>query len=71
MQDVVARMVPIRPEAEAMEAMGYLQEDFGEIDSIGPKRVAAFLGRDGDEGFQADVRGLVLDFVDACQKQPT
>ncbi len=71
MQDVVARMVPIRPEAEAMEAMGYLQEDFGEIDSIGPKRVAAFLGRDGDEGFQADVRGLVLDFVDACRKQPT
>ncbi len=71
MQDVVAKMSPIRAEAEALEAMGYLQEDFREIDSIGPMRVAAFLGRDGDEAFQADVRGLVLDFVDACRKQPT
>ena len=71
MQDVVLRMAGIRAEAETQEAIAYLSEDFGEIDSIGPMRVAAFLGRDGDEGFQADVRGLVLDFVEACRKHPT
>jgi hypothetical protein len=71
MQDVVHRMAGIRAEAEAQEAMAYLSEDFREIDSIGPMRIAAFLGRNGDDEFQADVRGLVLDFVEACRKYPT
>jgi hypothetical protein len=71
MQDVVAKMALIREQPEAVEGMSYLGEDFREIDSIGPMRVAAFLGRDGDEGFRADVRGLVLDFVRACRIQST
>ena len=61
----------IAMEPEAVKAMGYLREDFHEIDSIGPARTAEFLARDGDEDFQADVRGIVLDFVAACEKGST
>ncbi len=63
--DVVARAAAIRGEPETAEAIGYLRDEFKEIDSIGPMRAAAFLGRDDDEEFRADVRGVVLDFVRA------
>jgi len=66
--DVVARAARIRGEPETAEAIGYLRDDFKEIDSIGPMRTAAFLGRDGDEDFRADVRGIVLDFIRAYEK---
>ncbi len=66
--DVVARLTSIREEPELAEAVGYLCDDFKEINSIGPVRTAAFLGRDDtDEDFRADVRGVVLDFVKAFE----
>lgn len=67
-EDVVARLISIREEPELAEAVGYLCDDFKEINSIGPMRTAAFLGRDDtDEDFRADVRGVVLDFVQAFE----
>jgi len=68
-EDIVTRAAAIRGEPEAAEAIAYLRDEFGEIDSIGPMRTAAFLGRDGDDEFRADVRGVVLDFLRAYEKQ--
>ena len=65
--DVVARAAAIRGEPETAEAIGYLRDEFREIDSIGPMRTAAFLGRDDEEEFRADVRGVVLDFIRAYE----
>jgi hypothetical protein len=41
-----------------------LKEDFAAIDSVGPRRVAEFLLGAPDDALQADVRGLVLDFLE-------
>jgi hypothetical protein len=68
LHDVVEKMSPMLQEPEVGEALAYLRDDFSEIDSLGPKRVAAFLGKSNDAEFLADVRGLVLAFAEACAK---
>lgn len=57
--DVAERLRPLMSDPEAQRAVSYLREDFAAIDSVGPMRAAAFLGREGDDGFKADVVGLV------------
>jgi hypothetical protein len=59
-EDVGRRVRPLLDDRTAREAIGYLREDFARIDSLGPVRAAAFLGRSDDDGFKADVAGLVL-----------
>jgi len=56
---VARRFRPLLDDATAVEARSYLEEDFLALDSIGPSRAAAFLGRSDDEAFRADVAGLV------------
>jgi hypothetical protein len=56
---VAERLKPLLDDSVAREAVGYLREDFAALDSIGPSRVAAFLGRSDDDAFKADVAGLV------------
>jgi hypothetical protein len=46
-------------DAAARDAVGCLEGDFSAVDSVGPSRAAAFLGRSDDEGFRADVAGLI------------
>jgi hypothetical protein len=58
-EDVAARVSPLMDDASARHAVGHLQEDFASIDSVGPTRAAIFLGRSDDDGFKADVAGLV------------
>ena len=58
--EAVARCLkPLLEDGVAGEATRYLREDFANMDSIGPARAAAFLGRLDDEGLRADVAGLV------------
>lgn len=66
-EDVVARLSPLLDHKHAEEALAVLEADFAEIDSIGPRRVADFLHGTINEELQADVRGLVLDFVKRCK----
>jgi hypothetical protein len=56
---VAGRLKPLMEDRVAVEAIGYLREDFATLDSLGPSRAAAFLGLSDDEGFKADVAGLV------------
>jgi predicted nucleotidyltransferase len=54
------------PEAE--QALAALESDFATIDSVGPRRTAEFLHGSANDELQADVRGLVAQFVAACRK---
>ena len=65
--NVVERISPLLDDSVALEALGFLAEDFGEISSIGPSRAAAFLGRSDDDGFKADVAGDVREFLQKCE----
>ncbi len=62
--DIVRRLEPHAEDPSAREALAVLKEDFAEIDSLGPRRVAEFLLGAPDDALQADVRGLVLDFLE-------
>lgn len=59
-EDVAERLRLLLGDADAQRAIGYLREDFAAIDSVGPKRAAAFLSREDDDGFKADAVGLVV-----------
>lgn len=62
--DIVRRLKPHANDPVAREALTMLREDFAEIDSVGPRRVAEFLLGTSDDDLQADARGLVLDFFE-------
>ena len=57
--EINARLKPLLDDVVAQEAVGYLRQDFAQMDSIGPSRAAAFLGRQDDDAFRADVADLV------------
>jgi hypothetical protein len=59
MEDIMVRLEPLLDDLDAQRAVGYLREDFAEMDSLGPVRAALFLGRGDDTGFKVDVVGLV------------
>ncbi len=62
------RLAPYAEDPCVREALAVLSDDFAEIHGVGPRRVAKFLLGGPDENLQADVRGLVLDFLDLCSK---
>ncbi|MBK9117994.1 MAG: hypothetical protein IPM18_00075 [Phycisphaerales bacterium] len=53
--------------ADVNEALAVLRRDFRLVDSIGPVRVAEFLGAP-DPDLQADVAGLVRELLDIVSK---
>jgi predicted nucleotidyltransferase len=55
-------------DSDAVGALRCLGEDFAEHDSLGPRRAAEFLRGRRDDELQADVRGVVLDFIEACEQ---
>jgi hypothetical protein len=67
-QAVAQRLLPLRQDEVAQLALGHLREDFSEIDSVGPKRVADFAHGRPDDDLQADARGLVLDLFEALDR---
>ena len=56
---------PLRNDPHTEQALQYLDEDFKQIDSIGPKRVAEFLFGQSDETIQADALGDVRQLLRA------
>ena len=64
---VADHLRPLCDDPAAHVALGHLKEDFSEIDSVGPKRVADFLHGRPDDDLQADARGLVLDLLEALR----
>jgi hypothetical protein len=67
--DVVRRLARHVEDPSVREALVVLKEDFAQIDSVGPRRIAEFLVGDPDDALQADARGLVLDFLKMCEAQ--
>lgn len=65
---VARHVVPLKDDPDVERALSILREDFWEDNRVGPRRVAAFLGREGtDIEIQTDVVGLVRSFVEACE----
>jgi hypothetical protein len=60
---------PLREDSSTKKALHYLDEDFQQIDSIGPKRVAEFLFGQSDETIQADTLGYVRQLLQAVQQK--
>jgi hypothetical protein len=61
---IAARLKPLLGEPEAREAIGYLDEDFATIDSIGPIRAAEFIHDARNEDAEADAWGAARDLLD-------
>jgi hypothetical protein len=57
---------PLLDDSAARDALGILEADFTTPDSVGAMRVAAFLARQGDATFLADVAGFAREFVRLC-----
>jgi hypothetical protein len=53
-------------DSAARDALGILGADFTTADSVGAMRVAAFMARQGDATFLADVAGFLREFVRLC-----
>ena len=65
--DVASPVKSLLHDPLAKKAMGILEEDFREHDSIGPRRVAEFLTRGPDDEIQADVVGFVSQLLERCR----
>jgi len=60
---------PLLDDPAARDALGILEADFTTPDSVGAMRVAAFLARQGDATFLADVAGFVRELVRSCSRE--
>jgi hypothetical protein len=50
-------------EPDAKQAIEILRRDFGEVESVGPRRVAEFITGGADDDLQADVVGFVGELL--------
>jgi hypothetical protein len=64
--DVVTELRPLLADASAITAMSYLQSDFQDSDSVGPRRVAEFLYGRADAETQADAVGFARQLLHEC-----
>jgi hypothetical protein len=67
--DVVTRLQPLLSSLPVQQALAILERDFGTIDSLGPIRVAEFLGDRTDVAIRADAAGAVRSLLSLCQKR--
>lgn len=65
--DVAAQLRPLLPDASAKKALAYLQEDFKDSETIGPRRVAEFLFGRPEVDTQADALGFVRQLLTECK----
>lgn len=63
-QDIASRIQGLLAEPSAQAALKILQRDFESVEHVGPRRAAAFLERDGDEAYCADVWAQMQDLLD-------
>ena len=64
--DIASRLQPLLCDPSAEEAVRFLREDFGDHDSLGPRRVAEFILNRPDDEIQADVVGFVRELLSRC-----
>jgi|ERR1043166_4273669 hypothetical protein len=65
--DVAAQLRPLLADASAKKALAYLQEDFKDSETIGPRRVAEFLFGRPEVDTQADALGFVRQLLTECK----
>jgi len=66
--DVFQRMQPLLSNPSTQKALAILERDFTTVDSLGPRRVAEFLGQQHDETIRADAAGAARSFLALCRK---
>lgn len=64
---VAQSFLPLCDDSVARNALAIIEADFTTPDSVGAMRVAAFLAREGDATFLADVAGFAREFVRFCR----
>lgn len=69
--DVFERLRPLLQSIAAGQALAILKRDFKGINSVGPKRLAEFLGDPGNEELRADALGSVRALLGLCRKTST
>lgn len=67
-EDVFARLQPILNARSTQQALTILERDFAQVDSVGPLRVAEFLGDQQDDTIRADAAGAVRSLLSICRK---
>lgn len=65
-EDIAVSLRPLLGNAEAMEAIDVLHNDFLDPNGIGPRRVAEFIQGRPDDDIQADAAGFVRRLIDQC-----
>jgi len=65
--DVAMQLRPLLPDASALAALKYLQVDFKDSETIGPRRVSEFLYGRADAEIQADAVGFVRQLLSECE----
>jgi predicted nucleotidyltransferase len=66
--DLFERLQPLLNIQCAQQALAILERDFAAIDSVGPVRVAEFLGDRQDTTIRADAAGAVRSLLGLCRK---
>ncbi|MGD9629238.1 MAG: hypothetical protein AB7V18_08335 [Pyrinomonadaceae bacterium] len=68
-EDVAERFRLLLPNDECETCLGILREDFAETDSVGVRRVAAFMLGEGmtDDALQAEVVGYIDSFLESVK----
>jgi hypothetical protein len=61
--DVAAKLRPLLDDPDARRAVEILRRDFGELDAVGPMRVAAFVTGATDDALQADVAAFIAQLL--------
>jgi hypothetical protein len=67
-RDIAERLRPHLRNHDVRNGLSILRRDFIRKDGPGPRRVAAFYGRDGDGALMADVAGFVGEFFELCRR---
>jgi hypothetical protein len=66
--DVFGRLHPLLKSQPCQSAFKILERDFASVDSVGPRRVAEFLGDQEDETIRADAAGAVRSLLGLCRE---
>ena len=68
--DVFRRLQPLLNSPHAKRALAILERDFAGVDSVGPLRVAQFLGNPQDDAIRADAAGTVRTLLGLYRTSP-
>lgn len=67
-KDVFAKLEPLLDNSIAASALAILERDFSDPGSIGPRRVATFLGETNSDELVADAAGVVRALLNMCPR---